>query len=116
MHQVAADDAAGVEVVGVRVGVVVAVSLRVVEIRGVGVLGEVELDVAEDDPAFGAFVILLRHFEVDLVFLELLGLVDGQADAEGFDVVPGRFVFTDHCLFGTASMLGGDGGWEMPFY
>ena len=69
LHQVAADDAAGVEVVGVDVGVVVAVSLGVVEVGGVDVLGEVELDVAEQDAAFGAFVILLCHFEVDLVFL-----------------------------------------------
>ena len=116
LHQVAADDAAGFEVVGVRVGVVVAVPLWVVEIRCVGVLREVELDDAEDHPAFGAFVVLLRHFEVDLVLLQLLRLVDGQADAEGFDVVPGCFVFADHCLFGAASMLGRDGGREMPFH
>lgn len=58
----------------------------------------------------------MYDFEVDQAFLEIVVLVDCQSDRDRSDVVPGYFVFFDEGLVGSATMFGGGGGGEVPFY
>jgi hypothetical protein len=49
-------------------------------------------------------------------FLQVVVLIDCESDGDRADVVPGYFMFFDGRFVGSAAMLGGCGGGEMPFY
>ena len=79
------------------------------------VLGQVELDMAQDDPlASGGGRVLLQHLELDLRLLHHAILVDGQADLQVLLVVPADLVVLDGSLGRAAAVLGSDGRWKVP--
>jgi hypothetical protein len=89
----------------------------IVEVRTVGILGKVEFDLAQHNSAMtGAFAIFLQNLEVDLGFAQEEGLVNCHPYGQLFGVVPGALMIGDRGPFGTASVLGRGGGWEVPFH
>jgi hypothetical protein len=58
----------------------------------------------------------LDDFEVDQTFLQIVIFVDCEPDGDRAKEIPRYFVLSDEGLIGSATMLGGCGRGEMPFY
>ena len=48
--------------------------------------------------------------------MQVVVLIDCEADGYRADILPGYFVFFDERLIGSAAVLSGCGGGEVPFY
>lgn len=53
---------------------------------------------------------------MDQTFLQVVVLINCESDGNRADVIPCHFVFFDEGFVGAATMFGGCGRWEMPFY
>lgn len=60
--------------------------------------------------------VILHDFEMDEAFLQIIVLIDHESDGDRADVVPGHFMFFDERFLSPATVLGGGGGREVPFY
>jgi hypothetical protein len=58
----------------------------------------------------------LHDLKIDVALGEVVGLVDGEADWNRLDIVPGYFMFFDGFALGAPAVFGGGRGGQMPFY
>ncbi len=53
----------------------------------------------------------MHDLKVDVAFSEVVGLVDGEADGNRLNVVPGYLMFFDRFVLGAPAVFGGGRGW-----
>jgi hypothetical protein len=63
-----------------------------------------------------ARTVVLHDFEMNERFLEMVGLIDGEAYGDCAGVIPVYFVLLYGGAIGASAVLGGRGGGEVPFY
>ncbi len=79
-------------------------------------LRQVQFNVSQYDPLSSSpRGVFLQHFEMYLRLLQYIVTVNGQPYRQDLLVFPYHLVLSDCGLGSSAAMLGGGGGWEMPF-
>lgn len=85
-------------------------------VGAVNELSQVQFDIPQYDPfSSSPRGVFLQHFEVYLRLLQHIITIDGQPYGQDLLIFPNHLVLSDCRLGSTAAMLGGGGGWEMPF-
>lgn len=102
LHQVAAHDAL--------------LFLAMIVLRGLDVLGQIQLDVAQVDPlALATAGILLQDLEVNPRLLQHLVLADDKAHGQLLVIVKDDLVVLDEAFGGASAVFGGSGRGQVPF-
>jgi hypothetical protein len=63
-----------------------------------------------------ARTVVLHNFEMNVCFLEMVGLIDCESYGDCAGVIPIYFVLFYWGAIGASAVLGGGGGGEMPFH